>query len=495
MPFRLDKPSWSFLLWPIVWLVLTLWFSTGSDFPYLYHPDEPKKVMATTSEKQLFNHPHLLVTGTRLLSWLTGVETDQDRARVGRAYAAGMLALGLVCLAVVTKHLAGPWAAIFALLVGGLYPLVFEAGHYLKEDAFLLGTLGIFILGLHFWDQRKRSGEPLKWHSALLFGISFGLVVSAKYIGFVYAPLLIWRLVGCSLQRVLVCLAGVLGTFALVNYRAWTQFSGIRGDVQRELETLGSQPRDGAIETPHFEFGFQLLTETPWVLWLGLLAILIWPLARLHGIKSLRLCFELVGFALLMLGILCWCVYHYPRYLLPVIWLLLPVMSAGLIVVVKQVVSRFPSGMRRVAGVTLSLFFLLAATVPLVSPTTHLLRCFHNDTRTELYEYVRDQLPESSVIAQESFIRLPWHERDRHPDVRPQIPQQVLNGRPLKALGNLQELRALGVTHIAWGVKNELTESDPWVREISENSHVIWSSQGPYGPVVASNVELRELAP
>src|SRR4051795_11210624 len=102
-------------------------------FPYYYHPDEPGKAEQILTGRWNFNHPMLLLTGTRAAVQLFHVRADEQAiVETGRLVSALFMAVAVTALSL-TAYLWRGWpAALLSGLALALHHQLYELSHYMK---------------------------------------------------------------------------------------------------------------------------------------------------------------------------------------------------------------------------------------------------------------------------------------------------------------------------------------------------------------------------
>lgn len=206
-------------------------FTQNNDFPLSYHPDEWSKVDQIASRTQMrnLNHPLLLLETANLLREYRGLSIradDRDLAIVGRSASAllasigvfGFAMAGFACYRFVGLLIVGcsamlcPWLLVFA--------------HYMKEDASLIGGIGVAFLGAALTMTARTWWTQLL--AVIVLGIGTAAAASGKYVGAAtVAPALLcvviarvprWWVVP---SRILLLASVALATFVAINARAF----------------------------------------------------------------------------------------------------------------------------------------------------------------------------------------------------------------------------------------------------------------------------------
>jgi len=518
------KPHWrQGNFWALVALQLLLFFGSyrlfvvENDFLFLYHPDEPKKAFALTKDRLQFNHPLLMIQSSKVLYSKLDEKKQknpQEAARCGRKVSAFYLSGAVAGLVLIAFWMGGwpGWWISAALLLS--HPMLFEYAHYMKEDATFTFGLVAFCVGAGLFLRHPRAA------TAVLMGVGAGLASSSKYVGvmcvimaLVIPFLLNWkgenklavrrRFVFCGLA-----IGAALLIFAVVNYPMIQDMAKFSKDLDGELKTFETKSHILYFETPHL-LVFEGLKKKLGIL-LSSLAIggLLYGLIRDARVRKAVL--PLVMVAVSLAVIYCFSLYFWDRYLLPMVAFSLA-LAGGVLgaAILEGWKWRRPAG--GVAG-ALAIAVLLLVVPPQLAGLRYNIECFRNDTRTAMYEFVKNEMEESAVIAQGKFSFLPYDQKRRRGHKRDPIPHTVISRPQIEDFESIEELRRLGVTHVATGIVRGLDSSkkgssshganvewgnkrERFYRDLLANSHPIWESTGPYGCTVATPVEIRRLQP
>jgi hypothetical protein len=495
------------VFWAILFGTCMAHFTRHNDFPYYYHPDEPKKAFFVTETRAHFNHPQLLTAGTRLLAWMTGAnECPQMAVERGRAVSAFFASMTVVMLGAAAWRLGGALAAGVAIPLLFFHPDLYEAAKYMKEDTALLAGIASSIFASVLFAEK-----PERWR-ALFLGLAAGLAVSGKYIGILIPPLVMLLVLftpkdalGPRTRPLLLmnAFAAMAAITTVINFDAIRQFPEWKYDFGREVDTFGPGKREEAISVPHLYFLRTLAGTVPITL-LVLGAVQGFQILRGGGSERRRWLVPVL-FLFGYLGALSFSIYTYDRYALPADILLVWFGACGAGTIARltyfQQWRERPWPKRALLALTGWTLFLLAPLVRYVPATRTVNRCLQNDTRAQLYRFIRDHLPKDAVIAQHGTIRLPFQDKGL-PAGFEALPQRVLSEIQLESFGDMEALRAKGTTHVAFQ-PGEWPKSWPAVFQDGQFDappgngidRIVWRSQAPYGTMVATEVLLLELAP
>lgn len=192
----------------------------NSNIPPEFHGDESKKISFIQNGTQDFKHPILMLQVVRSVNYFLGLTDPLSVAQLGRTISAlcGVLSVYLIYL-LAQRKMSGTYACLAALGVA-VSPIMVVHAHYLKEDMIFTCSLLFALYSLMlFFDN------PSKKTSLCLLGFAIGLVISAKYIGVLFFPILFLSpLLARSVNKknlykkliVASCLS--LATFLIINF-------------------------------------------------------------------------------------------------------------------------------------------------------------------------------------------------------------------------------------------------------------------------------------
>jgi len=427
---------------------LTL-FTQHNDFPYSYHPDETGKTGQIIQGSRNYHHPLLLLSATDIVSRLTFVPREpQAIVETGRWISAAFAAGAVVALALLAVRRYGPlagWAAGLAMM---LQVELFETAHYFKEDPALLFGLALSLLAVQVW----WSAPSLR--TLRFLGLACGVAAAGKYLGIVVlvfaVPLALWpaagvepadrrtRLKGFSLAFVAAFLICNLPLFA-------TKLSSPFRSVGHEMKGVTGGHRGLTRQVPHGEYLESLTEHTPPAVLVlaGAYALILLATARRRTAPEwITLLFPLGYLAVLSCS---------PkiagRYLLPVN-VLLPFLGTLGAVEISRFIGGQASGARGALGL-LALAGLAGAQIyGEIPPLQKSFAGFQQDDHAAVAAWIRTNLPPDAVIAEDHRVNLsPTKANGVSKNAR--VPQKVFNANFAPDLGTLDELRAMGVTHVA----------------------------------------------
>lgn len=453
-------------------------FTRNNDFPITYHPDEWSKVDQIASQRQPrnLNHPLLMLEAANVLRGWSDVSLRDDLAVaiVGRNTSALLASIGVFCFGMagfVLFRLVG--LAIVGTTLALCPPLLVYA-HYFKEDASLIGGIGVAVLGATLVLTARQCWTQAL--SAIVLGIGCAAAASGKYVGAaVIAPALLavfiahiprWWAVPI---RIVVFLVVAAVTFVAINARAfddpWTltlkpyaQYS-----FEEEFEH-GTTSHDGVRLTTPGLFCIRIAaSEVMPHLWIGfalsIAAIVFAAIARSRSKRlpvesfsssesttpfrvSIRTMAVLLGFLATFALVLSFNAIPFARYALPI-----TVLSYFLIAcVICVAIGALQFSMRaRVLVVCLSL-----AVIVFMQGRRCLQydRQFADDSRQRLRDWVALNLPRGSTIIADSFAQLSARgDRHRFPN-QPRLNVYVRGFGHAASAGPLHRLAASGIRYV-----------------------------------------------
>lgn len=440
------------------WLMLSLWsvflfglclalFTQHARFPFFYHPDEPGKVEQVLTGKWNFHHPMLLLSATQLATKALRVErTEQRIAEAGRTVSAVFMALAVVALSLAVFCWRG-WLA--ALAAGGalvLHHQLYELAHYMKEDAALLLGVALTVLGSFLFRQRP-------WRSLALFlGVACALAISGKYLGVITLAIampILWRLAPRRSSSFAWFLAGLLATLLVVNLPVLASWNDFRASFDREMKLVVEGQGEMTRSVPHTQYWNVFIDNTTPPIWALLLVFLA---ARWRERRTLTLAeWIVIAFPFAYAIALSFSPKSNDRYFLPATAIFTILAAVGVRDATRLLRVHAPS---HILGLVFALLFV-AGQLPSWWKYEY---AFEHDDHAEAIAWVRAELPADAVIAKDNRVGLPEPKRPRVAAWHGSIPQRVLAKRYAADIaantGTLQELRDMGVTHVA------ISESD-----------------------------------
>ena len=428
----------------------TLWLDTRQNgFPFFYHPDEPDKVDQLITGKWNFHHPLLMLGTAEIAKRVAGVPNEEQPLVVlGRWCSAAFAAGGVTAFALLGWRLRG-WGGFWltGLLLGTQHQ-VYELAHYFKEDTALFCAVGLVFLALHVHHTRPR------WSTAAMLGVACGLAVSAKYLGAVMLiPAVVIMVLAQRGTRVsgvqwAGLLVGFFATVAVANFPVFTHFEVFTHSFGRET-TLVAQGEKG------YTGGQVALLE-----YLGIFANkttpVIWLLMAIEWLRTWkrRDAFEwtLAIFPVAFMLLISCSTKTNDRYFLPAMAGFYLLGALGARDLPEMLRSWWPgftkTGVACCAATAIALvvngFYL-----------TPVVRSFAYDDRTEMLQWIRENVPASATIAGENRADLPIAHRPARLAVQPLLSQQVIETKYAADLAATPSmLHAQGIDYIV------ISESD-----------------------------------
>lgn len=448
----------------LVFALAAFWlFTRHVDFPLDYHPDEWSKVaqIASSIQPRNLNHPPLMLEAANLArQWFDVPQNDQHAlVMLGRRTSAAFAAL-----AVFTFALAGFVSFRFVgLILGGavvaLSPPLLVAAHYFKEDATLIGGIGVATLGITLLVRSRRSWTQLL--SILVLGVGAAMTAGAKYVGLaillpavvatIIAPLPAWRSRwrwAFVPARLLAFALVAVSSFVFIAQRAfsdpWTLTLSRNAERSfREEFEHGTTAHNGvALPTPN-DFCLRVaageIGTHAWIL-LGVCVVAAVVFRR-------RLRFTRAGVMIIVtLGtfaiMLSFNAIPFARYALPI-----SILGAFAIASAAAAMTRAipkPNRIRfAVAGVVFAILLVVQGDL-----CWRLNRQFADDSRQRLREWVAKNVPRGEIVVAETYVNLNRSgDALRFPDQSPLTARVMRVGRAPDA-GPLPWLAGRGIRYV-----------------------------------------------
>lgn len=411
-------------------------YTWSNDFSLMAHADEKKKVAQILDRSRNFNHPLLLLSTTQLLSdWQPGAATPESVARVGRGVAAGLMALAVGFFVLLAHRRAGAVAAVIAAIFLLSVPMLFELGHFFKEDPALL-----FGVALSLWllDRALEKSTLSRW---MLVGLGCAVAASGKYLGaLLLLAVLVFLLVVNREKKLSVrfaWLAALLGvfflSFAAFNFELIRALPAARKSFQKEITKVRDGGAKGARKVPHKDYLNTIKRNLP----LPIVALAVtgaW-LAFRRG-RTGRFEQGILLLTIVWLLLLSFSPKVAPRYALPVISLLAWLAAVGVAHLWGNSLSRWGRGV---------VFLLVLSALGLQArPLAATVEGFTTNNRDDLVRWLLTNTQPEEKIAQDDRVAL-----EHQPEFRS---RKVLGSHYVADLGSVEDLRANGVR---WVVVND----------------------------------------
>lgn len=484
-----------------LFLAAMTWFSRGIDFPPFYHPDEINKVIQIRKDYRNFNHPQLMLNSADLLYRLAGKpESRTDTAALARWVSVFFASATVVIMAWTAFLLAGPIAQICCGWLLLTNPLLYELAHYLKEDPAL--AMGFALLDLTFLLYALRPTTE----RALGVGLAAALAISAKYIGIFPAALAVigvfW--VGRKTPRHGAWMLGLaMLALAAINWQVLVQLSQFHSGLDREIGIF-AEKSTSLINAKNLQ-GVAGQIGVLAVLALAMWVASPWIQRRPRTGGEVFILVTTFGYAAMVI----FSSRSADRYLLPLAVSIPLILSVGACWLGSWVAERikFRSSWLQAAACVPVLLIQAGGDLPGVA---HLATGFQTDNRKELVTYVREKLPPDAILAEDYDVKLPDGTPRLETDGWNLLHQRVRSERKSR-LGEeftLDELRQAGVTHVILfadeTTRKLLNGKTPkprdeklgeFLRQLSENSTMVWSQERSNPAYLHPPLRLYELNP
>jgi hypothetical protein len=419
-----------------------------NQFPYFYHPDESVKVEQVRTGDWNYHHPMLLLTVTKAAVSLAGISSTEQRiVLVGRWVSAVFASLAIVALSLLAFTWRGWPAAITAGLALLLHHQFFELSHYLKEDTALVFGVALTFLVVFLFARR-----PTTLLAAAL-GAAVACAISGKYIGLavlvVVIPVL-WRTPSEGKARRLgVFAAALVVALLLINLPMVLHPGAFADSFQREMHLVVHGQQGTTRRVPHTLYLNIFRDNTTPIIWV----LLVVFLARCWSERRALTLVEwlLIAFPFAFTVALSFSPKSNDRYYLPATAMFTLFAAFGAIDL-GRLLNRWLS--IRSLWIVPAAILVAGQVVSLPPPTdwhtvTPYLDAFQTDDNRDLLEFVRAHLPPTAVIVKDSRVLLPDPDNPRDATRFSPMPQKIIARKYAADLGTLDELRKMGVTHIA----------------------------------------------
>ena len=472
-----------FVISILLFLVAMGWFSRGLVFPPFYHPDEINKVVQIEANYRNFNHPQLMLNSAAVLYVLGGKPESKLQIAVLTRWVTVFFAAATVTLMAYTAFLlAGPVAQVCCGWLLLTRPLLFELAHYLKEDPAL--TMGFAAIYLSFLLYVRKTTPG---HAAPV-GFAAALAISAKYIGIFPALLALAGLAWQSRlqpRHLLYFIVACLLTAAAINWQTIIQLTQFRSGLGREIGLFAERSEE-MLNSKNIS---GVSGEIGNIAWLALAAWLASPAYRKKRLNPAEwlILTATFGYALMVM----FSSRSANRYLLPL------ATSLPLIIAVAACwIGQWLAGWRKQSPIliqaALCLPILLIYGARDMPGLARLHEGFQTDTRKELVEFIRTQVPPQAVLAEDADVKLPDGTPRRSYEGWDLLQQRIRpeNEAHLGDEFTVNELRERGVTHtvilldgqtraVLEGKKLKLKDKKlaQFLSELDKNGTLLWSSE------------------
>ena len=437
--------GWLLGPWPIAILfaLCSLFLVTrNNDYPYYYEKDAYSKVDQVVTGHRNFYHPLLMLNTADAVLRITGMErTPQNAVMAGRWSIAVFAAVAIGALSILAFRLEGRAAAICVGALLTVHPLYFELAHFFKEDPALIVGLALSFLAMQvFWERRTPA-------SAGFLGVAAAIAVSGKYVGVAALAMSVVLFICARRDEKQVVrwgafLGAYIGVFCIINYQLVLNIDHFSQGFGTEINDL---TRENKVEDiPHLAQSWKVLVKTLSATLALLVISQIIHHIRNHGSNPVR--WLLFLYPIIFFNVLMWSPRLFTRHFLPVVTFLLVLAGMGIPLVTTWLlkITRKPRFLR----LPLSLLILiLIYRIDLKTEFRHQYRAFTNLTREILIEKINENIPKDAVIAADTRIYLV--DREGNPRLTQPVEQKVITRKRLSMFGSLEELRKLGVTHVA----------------------------------------------
>jgi hypothetical protein len=429
--------------WPLAafFFAWCLFFYTRHNArPHFYEKDAPSKVAQVISGERNFFHPLLMVNSADAVLRLCGLERTEENASLAGHWAIAIFGAVSVATFVLLAFRCGGWLAALAVGVWlSLNEFLLQLAHYFKEDPAMLMGLALSFLAMKLFHER-----PTLTRAAWL-GAACGVAIAGKYVG-VAALILALPLVlvprGARLTRVAVLLAGCLGVLLAINWQWVADFQALRTGVHTQMDDLLRE--DMMKKIPHTKdvLGYYR-SNLPVLIVLGVflqIAHLVCCDGRRRPVE-----WALLVYAALFTIVLAWTPRLFERHFLPVFVALWLSSALGWVNSARWLWQRFP---RLPASITAATLAVVACGAwQFQDNFFDRLHRYTTDHRASLARWIRKNLPEDAVIAQDRRVFLARPDGSPRPDFA--LPQRIVTVDMLSDLREVKVLRKRGVTHVA----------------------------------------------
>jgi hypothetical protein len=279
---------------------------------------------------------------------------------------------------------------------------------------------------------------------AVVLGVAVACAISGKYIGLsvlvVVGPVL-WHTSRADRTARLLAFAGALCVaLLLVNLPLVMNPAGFAHSFDREMQLVVHGQQGTTRRVPHTLYLNIFRDNTTPVMWVLLIIFLVerWRERRvLHQVEWL-----LIAFPFLYTAALSFSPKSNDRYFLPATALFTLFAAFGALDAARLLTRWISLRWATVAVVAI----LVAAQLPSWGRYEF---AFQHDDNRELIDWIETHLPDTAVIAKDSRIQLPDPNSVRDAKRFDPLKQKILAKKFAADIGTIDELRKMGVTHVA----------------------------------------------
>lgn len=418
--------------------------SINNDFPFYYHVDEPGKARQILTGERNLHHPLLMLNTVDVFTKSIPQWRDpQHITEIGR-WSSALYSAGAVAI---LTFLLGTYLGATVAWIGGFIAAthwnIFELSHYFKEDpALSFGVMASF-LGLHFVLTRA------SLLSSAFFGLTLALAASGKYIGILallLVPVAYWRssLSPSKLALHLVTLAlSFACVFAIINWQMFVQPDTLQASLNKETKGV---LEGGQIAThSFFHFGFfnrfyqvARVAAIP-----GILFFLALGIPKLKN--QSRVIISLVIFPLLLATILGFSQKDSGRYYLPAVYGVCAMAALGWKLWFDWLKIHTSKSWTK----WVTILFLLLTLGGAVERLKDYYVGFNQGSRETLSKWIATHLPSEATIAQSYATKLADPKLEERGHRKALFPQRLITLKDLQEKHTLEDLKGMGVTHLA----------------------------------------------
>lgn len=502
-----------------------------NDYPYYYEKDAHSKVAQVVSGERNFYHPPLMLNAADAVLRITGKEfTNENAITAGRFCMAFFTSGAIAAFALLAYRLTGPGGAVATGAILLSHQLVYDLSHHFKEDPALVFGLGLSFAAMQFFWEKKSAP------TCAAMGIAAALAVSGKYVGIAALPMALFLLIlgrkEIGTRHWLAFFSGYLATIGIVDHQFVMQLGGFKAGFETEIADLTRN--DKLHEIPHIASSIYTLKRFIARAFAITMLIHLVEHFRHHRRNPVR--WLIILYPVVFLNILVWSPRLFTRHFLPVFALLLlwvgltiptyarwisqandalqrwratgsGTAKEKLVGAVQRLWLSIPFIKGRRLGVLPVSLGLTAFCLYIQAPGfAKVYNVYANPTREKLIDYINQNLPADALILYDTRVYL--HDRHYRPRTDHPIHCDAITRGILSSFNSLEEIYALGVTHVAahnldsrylfhdkTRLKKALKQKQPILEEIFKNAREVCYIPSGASIYIAPGLLLYELPP
>lgn len=493
------KPIHRALAWLGVaaWCVIVFFgclrlYTRHNDFKIGFHPDEYSKARQLQQDYRNYNHPLLLLEATNwLMTWRNTPHDLKSIVYTGREASAIIAAVGVVGFALAGYFAADSVGMVLTSLAVGLCPSLLVYSHYMKEDAALIGGIGVTVAGMALvWRKRTIVAQLL---GPMLAGAGAALAASGKYVGAVASVGALASVIAAPWRRwywifIRLLLAAAMAYFVVkaINHRAFEHWADFEEGFDNEYKH-GTTGHTGMMLDPPTAFIWNVARiETQPHVQVFAVALLLAIVSRRRGWGWDLL---LLLFTLCWLAVLSYTAIPFHRYGLPVVVLAHALAGLGAARWIEQLRPRRNYWIA-VSVLAIALFAGLQG-----YRCRDFLNQFADDSRTRLRAWAKTNITRQTRFVQDSYADLPdnaWDNNVYYAAQNGSLDRLRRNGYTFVVVCDTNYSRYfVPGAHGEPGHTDQFRDRKAWYEKLFAEGKLVWQSKPDHPTYSFTNPEIR----